>query len=147
MSMVRNSLAALAGAAALFGVSALAAPAAAQSAGVAISLGAHQAGKYDDRRYDNRRYDNRRYDNNRRHDSNRYAPARTSSKIVKRRVFDTRWRANILLVEEAFYGPRGTHLVCTVSVRGPEARRVPNGQVRSVASRGCSRRAEVRLYA
>ncbi|GAB4518190.1 MAG: hypothetical protein Kow00133_03040 [Amphiplicatus sp.] len=69
------------------------------------------------------------------------------SKVVKRRVFDTRHRAQIVLVEELRYGRRGRDLVCTVSVRGPDARYVPWGHVRSIAARNCSRGADIRYYA
>ncbi|MBB5518267.1 hypothetical protein [Amphiplicatus metriothermophilus] len=89
-------------------------------------------------------YDGRYYEG--RSDYRRAHPHR-GSKVVKRRVFDTRYRARIVLVEELFYGRRGRDLVCTVSVHGPDARYVPWGRVRSIAARNCSRRAEVRYYA
>ncbi len=97
---------------------------------VSVSLG----GGYDDR------YDSRdRYD--------RYDGPRRGSRVVNRETFDTRYRARIYLVEEIHYSRHGRSLVCTVSVRGPEARYVPDGRVRSIAYRNCSRGAQVRVYA
>lgn len=57
------------------------------------------------------------------------------------------YRADAILIEEAYPGRRGSDLVCTVTARGPDARYVPYGQLRSVAARYCSRRADIRVYA
>lgn len=90
-----------------------------------------------DRGYGGGGYD--RYDN--------YRGPHGGSRIVNRMSFDTRYRAHIVLVEEMHYRGRHRELTCTVSVRGPQARYVPRGQVRSVAARHCSRGAKLRLYA
>jgi hypothetical protein len=97
--------------------------------------------RYDDRRYRDRdRYDRDRYDRDR-YDRDRHG---RDGRVVKREVYDTRYRARIVLVEEVFYHRRGRDYVCTLDVRGPEARYVPRGQVRAIANRECSRRARIR---
>ncbi len=88
----------------------------------------------DDRRWRDRDRDDYRYGYDRR------------SRVVKRRSFDTRYRAQILLVEELFYAGYGQRLVCTVSARGPDARYISHGQLRRIAARNCSRRAEIRIH-
>ena len=68
--------------------------------------------------------------------------------VVNRDVIRLRgYRADAVLVEEAYRGRRGSNLVCTVTARGPDARYVPYGQLRSIAARYCSRRADIRVYA
>lgn len=66
---------------------------------------------------------------------------------VHREVYDTRFRARIVLTEEVNYSRRGPRLICTVSVRGPEARYVPYGRLRRIAVRECSPRARIRIDA
>lgn len=73
---------------------------------------------------------------------------RDYGRVVNREVIRLRgYRADAVLTEEAFDGRRGYNLVCTVMARGPDARYVPYGQLRSVANRYCSRRSEIRVYA
>lgn len=108
----------------------------ASGAGVTVRFGGPAYGAhYRDGRY---------YDGGRDY---RRTRAHGGSRVVKRRVFDTRYRARIVLVEELFYSRRGRELVCTVSVRGPDARYVPWGRVRSIAARNCSYGAHIRYYA
>lgn len=93
---------------------------------------------YDDR-YDRR---DRRYDRGRRHG---YRGDR--GRIVKREVFQTRYRARIVLIEEVYRTRRGPRLLCTVDARGPQARYVPKRRLHRIANRNCSRRAQVRIVA
>lgn len=73
---------------------------------------------------------------------------RASGRVVNRDVFNLRgYRADAVLIEEIYPGRRGSDLVCTVTARGPDARYVPYGQLRALAERNCSRRAEIRVYA
>lgn len=73
---------------------------------------------------------------------------RDYGRVVNREVINLRgYRADAVLVEEAFGGQRGGNLVCTVTARGPDANYVPYGQLRSIAARYCSRRADIRVYA
>lgn len=89
-----------------------------------------RGGSYYDRPY----YDSRGY--------------RDHGRVVKRDVYRLRgFRADAVLVEEVFYGRGGSDLVCTVTARGPDARFVPYGQLRRIAARECSRRADIRIYA
>ncbi len=67
-------------------------------------------------------------------------------RIVNREVYDTRYRARIILTEEVIRTRHGPRLLCTVDARGPEARYVPNKRLRKIARDNCSRRAEVRIY-
>ncbi len=94
---------------------------------------------------DNDRYDRRdRYRD--RHDYGRRNGYRgREGRIVNREVFDTRYRARIVLTEEVVRTRRGPRLLCTVDARGPQARYVPNKRLRKIARRECSRRAEVRI--
>lgn len=102
---------------------------------LSISFGDHD---YDRRgRYD--RYD--RYD--RRGPRNGYRDGR----IVNREIYDTRYRARIVLTEEVVRTRHGQRLICTVDARGPQARYVPNRHLHRIARRECSRRAEVRILA
>jgi hypothetical protein len=102
-----------------------------------ISVGDHdydRRGRYD--RYD--RYDS--YD--RRGPRNGY-----HGRIVNREVYDTRYRARIVLTEEIVRTRHGPRLICTVDARGPQARYVPHKRLRKIARNECSRRAEVRILA
>ena len=76
-----------------------------------------------------------------------YKPGHRASRIVNRDVFQTRFRARIVLVEEIVQRRRGPRLVCTVSVRGPEADYVSRRRVHRIADRFCSSRARVRVFA
>jgi hypothetical protein len=106
-----------------------------------VSLSITVGDDYDGRSYGGR-YDDDRYD--RRHRGDRYDGRRGGSRVVKRRTYDTRYRARIVLVEEVYYSRRGSYLVCTVDVRGRDARYVSNRQVRAIARAGCSHRARIR---
>lgn len=129
----------------LFGASALGITAASadhrdDDAGVRLSITVGD--NYDDRSYGGR-YDDHRYDG-RRDRGHRYDGRRDGSRVVKRRVYDTRYRARIFVVEEVHYSRRGSRLVCTVDVRGPDSRYVSRNQVRRVANSTCSHRARIR---
>lgn len=103
-----------------------------------------RAGPYRGAGYDgDRRYD----DGYGRGDGYRDGYGRGGSRVIRRQVFDTRYRARIFLVEEEFFGGRGGYgrRVCTLDVRGPDQRYVPYGYVRSLANRACSRRSEIRI--
>jgi hypothetical protein len=107
-----------------------------------VTLSVTVGDSYDDRSYGGR-YDDNRYD--RRGDRGRhYGNDRGGSRVVKRRVYDTRYRARIFLVEEVYYSRRGSNVVCTIDVRGPESRRVPRERLRRIANNECSRRARIR---
>ncbi len=92
--------------------------------------------------FGNDRYD--RYGSNDRGRRNGYRGR--NGRIVKRKVFQTRYRARIVLTEEAVRTRRGPSLVCTVSVNGPQAHHVPRRRLQNIAARNCSRRARVRIY-
>jgi hypothetical protein len=68
-------------------------------------------------------------------------------RVVNREVFDTRYRARIILVEEAVRTRNGPRLVCTVKARGPEAGYVSERRMRRIANRNCSSRARIQVYA
>ena len=87
----------------------------------------HQRDRYDDRRDNNWRGNYRRGG--------------------KRLTFSTRFRATIVLTEDVVRSRRGPQQVCTVSVRGPQARLVPKKRLRRIARNNCSRRAKIRIYA
>jgi len=73
---------------------------------------------------------------------------RDYGRVVRRDSLRIRgYRADALLIEEVIPGRRGSDLVCTVTARGPDARYVPYGRLRSLAERECSRRAQIRVYA
>ncbi len=97
---------------------------------VSLSIG-------NDRRADRRRGDRNRYHNNR----------GGKGRVVQREVYDTRFRARILLTEEVVRSRRGPQLVCTVRAVGPQAHRVPDRRLYRIAHRECSRRAQIRVYA
>ena len=97
----------------------------------------------DDDRYDRRGHydDRRRYDDYGRRNGYRG----DNRRIVNREVYDTRYRARIVLIEEVVRTRRGPRLICTVDARGPEARYVPDRRLRKIARRECSRRAQIRI--
>jgi len=104
--------------------------------GFSLSLSLGDRGYYDrgGRYYNQPYYDRRGY--------------RDYGRVVNRNTIRLRgYRADAILVEEAFPGRRGSGLVCTVSARGPDAHYVPYGQLRSIAARYCSRSADIRVYA
>ncbi len=74
---------------------------------------------------------------------------RDSGRVISRNAYRIRgYRAEAVLIEEAFYGRRGGgNVVCTVTARGPDARYVPYGELRRIANRACSRRSDIRIYA
>lgn len=65
---------------------------------------------------------------------------------VNRQVFDTRYRARIILTEAVERGRHGPRLVCTVKARGPEAQYVSTRRMYRVANNNCSPRARVQVY-
>ena len=78
----------------------------------------------------------------------RYYRSRQDRRILHRQVFDTRYRARIVLIEEVVYTRRGNRrLVCTVRVRGPEADYVSRRRMNRIADRNCSPRARIRIRA
>ncbi len=91
------------------------------------------------------------YDRGGRNNDRRYNDQRgyrDSGRVVNRDVYRIRgYRAEAILVEEAFYNRGGSNLVCTVTARGPDARYVPYGELRRIANRACSRRSDIRIYA
>ncbi len=103
-----------------------------------ITFGDDRYGDYRSRRYDSRR--GRDYYRGYR---NGYRGHR--SRIIHREVYDTRYRARIVLVEEVIRTRRGPRLVCNVSVRGPQAHYVSERRVYRIARRDCSRDARVRV--
>ncbi|MEM9619435.1 MAG: hypothetical protein AAF936_15895 [Pseudomonadota bacterium] len=70
-----------------------------------------------------------------------------AGRIINREVFDTRYRARIVLVEEAVRTRRGPRLICTVQARGPEAGYVSGRRMHRIARNYCSPRARVRVFA
>jgi hypothetical protein len=73
---------------------------------------------------------------------------RDYGRVVDRDIVGIRgYRAEAIVIEEFYDGRRGYDLVCTVTARAPDAHYVPYGQLRSIAERYCSRRAEIRVYA
>ena len=100
---------------------------------------------FGDDNYDRRgRYDDR--GRNRGRDYHHRNDQRSrQGRVVNREVFDTRYRARIVLTEQVVHTRRGPRLLCTVDARGPQARYVPNKRLRKVAKRNCSRRAEIRI--
>lgn len=96
-------------------------------------------------RYD--RYDDRYYDRDRRYRGRRHGYRHDRGRVVNREVFDTRYRARIILTEEVVRTRRGPRLLCTVRARGPEARYVSERRMHRIARRNCSHRARVRVVA
>jgi len=116
--------------------------------------------RYDNNRYDNDNYERGRYDNNRRgrydrdrrarnnhHRRGRYTQYRRGfprSQVVFRNVYPTRFRAEVVVVEEIYWTRSGRQqLVCSVVAKGPESYAVPDGRMRSLARQDCSRRARI----
>lgn len=88
----------------------------------------------------------RRYDRYDRHYSGRRHGYRDDrGRIVNRQIFDTRYRAHIVLTEEIVRTRHGPRLLCTVDARGPDARYVSTRRMHWIADRNCSRRARVRI--
>ena len=109
--------------------------------GLSISVRLGDSDRYDRRgRYDDR-HDYDRRNGYRGRDGYRGREGR----IVNREVYDTRYRARIILTEEIVRTRHGPRLICTVDARGPQARYVPNKHLRRIARRECSRRADVRI--
>lgn len=93
-------------------------------------------------RVGDRGYRDDRYDN-----EYGYGDRYREGRPVHREVYDTRYRARIVLIEEVVRTRHGPHLVCTVSARGPDAHHVSYGRMRSIAARECSPRARIRIDA
>ena len=113
-----------------------------RSSGLSISV------NLGDRDYDrrDRGYDRRGRDYDRRDDRGRNNGYRGDrGRVVNREVYDTRYRARIILIEEVVRTRHGPQLICTIDARGPQARYVPNKQLRKIARKNCSRRAQVRI--
>ncbi len=89
---------------------------------------------------------NDRYDRRDQYDGRRHGYRGDAARQVHREVFDTRYRARIVLSEEVVRTRRGHQLVCNVSVQGPEARYVPDRRVRRIAKDNCSNRARINVY-
>ena len=66
-------------------------------------------------------------------------------RVVNREVYDTRYRARIILTEEIVRTRRGPRLICTIDARGPEARYIPDRRLHKIARNNCSHRAEIRI--
>ena len=81
------------------------------------------------------------------HYDRRYDRRRNARRVVYRDVFQTRYRARIVLTEEIVYRRKGARLVCTVRARGPEADYVSKRRIHRIANRHCSPRARVRVFA
>lgn len=92
-----------------------------------------------------------RYDRKRRADRRDYGRRNgyrgRDGRVVNREVFDTRFRARIVLIEEVIRTRRGPRLVCTVQARGPEANYVSERRMRRLARNNCSPRARIKVYA
>ena len=107
----------------------------------------YNAGQYRSSRYDDRYGRGDRYDRGDRddyRDRGRYSSRRARSQVVHRQHYNTRYRAEITVFEEVYWTRSGRRqLVCTVLVRGPEARYVSRQRVSRIAHRDCSRRARI----
>lgn len=108
-------------------------------ASFSVTVGDNRYRNYD--RYDRGEHYDRR-DRGRRH-----GYRGRDGRVINRQVFDTRYRARIVLIEEAIRTRRGPRLVCTVEARGPEARYVSERRLRRIARNNCSPRANIRVYA
>jgi len=113
---------------------------------ISVSLGndRYDRDRYDRDGYDRDRYDRGRYDHRDARRGQRGHHGR--GRVVEREVYDTRYRARILLTEEIVRTRRGPQLVCTVKAVGPQARYVSKRRMYRIAHRECSRRAQVRVY-
>ncbi|NOX93708.1 MAG: hypothetical protein GXP04_01025 [Alphaproteobacteria bacterium] len=100
-------------------------------------------------RYDryNRRDNHDRYDRRNNQDYGRRNGYRgREGRVVNREVFDTRYRARIVLIEEVVRSRRGPRLVCTVQAKGPEAGYVSKRRMHRIANRVCSSSARIQVY-
>jgi len=121
-----------------------------KSSGVSFSITIGD-GYSNGRRYKNAPHANRRYNDRRNY---RRDPHRGKNngyrgrdgRIVNRQVFDTRYRARIVLVEEVVRTHNGPRLICTVKARGREADHVSNRRMRRIANNNCSPRARIKVY-
>ncbi len=101
----------------------------------------------DDRYHRHSRYDRYdRYDRRHRYYGRRNGYRGYEARRVNREVFNTRYRARIVLTEDIIRTRRGPRLVCNVTARGPEARYVSERRMWRVANRHCSRRARINVY-
>lgn len=105
-----------------------------------ITLGDDRYDRHDRRN----RYD--RYDRRHRYNGRRNGYRGNDARRVNREVFETRYRARIVLTEDVIHTRRGPRLVCNVTARGPEARYVSDRRMRRIADRNCSRRARINVY-
>ena len=98
----------------------------------------------DNGRGQNARNTNKRQKANRADNNQRGQNARRRGPKVK--IFPTRFsRTRIILTENFVRAHRGPQKLCTVSVRGPQARLVPKKRLRRVARNNCSRRAKIQI--
>lgn len=81
------------------------------------------------------------------HHGRYYDHRRSNRRVVYRDVFQTRYRARIVVTEEIVYRRKGKRLVCTVRARGPEADYVSKRRIHRIADRHCSPRARIRVFA
>jgi len=92
--------------------------------------------------------DGRGHDKRDSHYSYGYGDRYREGRPYSREIYDTRYRAHIVVVESISPSRRGgPDFTCTVSARGPEAHRVPYGHLKRIARRECSRRAHVIIRA
>lgn len=87
-----------------------------------------------------------RYAHRSRYNGRRNGYRGSEARRVNREVFQTRYRARIVLTEDVVRTRRGPRLVCNVTARGPEARYVSDRRMRRIANRNCSRRARINIY-
>ncbi len=121
-----------------------------QGSGVSFSItfgdGYSSARRYgDDRRAGHRYDDRRRYRRNNQRGKNHGYRGR-DGRIVNRQVFNTRYQARIVLVEEVVRTRKGPRLICTVKARGHEAGYVSKRRMRRIANNNCSPRARINVY-
>ena len=74
-------------------------------------------------------------------------PIKARSKVIKKKSFNTRHRARILLVEEVVKTRRGPRFLCTVEARGKERHYVSKRRLKRIANYNCSPRARVKIHA
>lgn len=122
-----------------------------QSSGVSFSI-TFGDGYSSGRRYGNDHRADRRYNERRRSRRNNqrgknHGYRGRDGRIVNRQVFDTRYQARIVLVEEVVRTRKGRRLVCTVKARGQEASYVSKRRMRRIANNNCSPRARINVYA
>ncbi len=121
-----------------------------QSSGVSFSItigDGHSSGRrYRDDHHADRRYNERRRYRRNHHRGKNHGYRGRDGRIVNRQVFDTRYQARIVLIEEAVRTRNGPRLVCTVTARGREADHVSNRRMRRIANNNCSPRARINVY-